>query len=82
LRSYAATATNVSINGNDLRSVTPLTGHPDQNAQELLTHYRMIVGLKAGGVSADPEFADGIALKHVALMGKGEVLTLIQQILD
>ena len=81
-RTYVNTATNVSVSNADLRGFNRLTGEPNENPQEALTHYRMIVGLKASAVSPDPAFADSIALKHVALVGSGEVLTLIQQILS
>ena len=50
---------------------------------EVLTHFRVIVGLKAAAVSQDDAvFADNVGLKHVALVGSGELLTLIQQILS
>ena len=81
-RSYASTATNVSVTMADLRSLTRLNGDNSDDVFETLSHFRVIVGLKSAPVSDDPVFADNVALKHVALIASGEVLTLIQQILS
>ncbi|CAB1110335.1 unnamed protein product [Ectocarpus sp. CCAP 1310/34] len=81
VRTFLQAAT-VSISAADLRSVPKLTGDRTENVIEILKHFRTVVGLKAAAVNTDSSFADGVALKHVALVGTGEVLTLIQQILS
>lgn len=72
----------VAVTSSDLRGVPRLTGSADQNVPEILRHFRVIVGLKAKRVRPnDEKFGDIVALEHVALLGEGHCLTLIQQLL-
>ena len=71
----------VAVTAADLRGVPRLTGSSDQNVPEILSHFRVIVGLKAKRVRPnDEEFGDRVALEHIALLGEGHCLTLIQQL--
>ena len=71
----------VAVTAADLRGVPRLTGDSEQNVPEILRHFRVIVGLKAKRVRPnDEKFGDMVALEHVALLGEGLCLTLIQQL--
>lgn len=71
----------VAVTAADLRRVPRLTGSSDQNVLEILSHFRAIVGLKAKRVRPnDDKLGDMVALEHVALLGEGHCLTLIQQL--
>ena len=59
-----------------------MTSSPDQNAPKILGHFQVIIGLKAKRVGPNDEaFGDMVALEHVALLGEGHCLTLIQQLM-
>lgn len=47
----------------------------------ILSHLRVVVGLKAKSVRPnDDQFGDIVALEHIALLGEGHCLTLIQKL--
>lgn len=66
----------------DVCSVPCLAGTADQNVEKILNRYRVVVGLKANHVRPDDkEYADSVALQHLALLDEGGGLTLFQQIM-
>ena len=80
-RSYLSSAADVSVTMADFCSLTRLAADNKEDMLEVLTHVR-VMGIKAGAVSQDTVFVDNVALKHVALVGSGEALTLVLHILS
>ena len=82
LGSSSADIAAVTVTAADLRGVPRLNGSSDQNVPEILSHFRVIVGLKAKRIRpGDEKFGDDVALQHIALLGEGHCITLIQQLL-
>ena len=82
LSSSTADIAAVIVTAADLRGVPRLNDSSDRNVPEILSHSLVIVGLKAKRIRpGDEKFGNDVALQHIALLGEGHCITLVQQLL-
>lgn len=77
---HTVTPTRCSISLADIPGVPHLTGSAIEKVAQILGHYRVVLGLKAGTICPDDiEFPTRVALQHVALLCEDQCSTLIHQ---
>ena len=73
----------VTFTPNDLRSLRRLTGSADVDVAEVLSQFRLVVGVRAKAVAPhDEHFEENIAFEHLPLNCDGPCPTLYQQLMS